>query len=74
MLAADRWVHRREWNESDFVKRMDRVESQITNASQRASERHGSTTKKIGRLQLDMREVQTTLKIAPHIYEPSDID
>ena len=73
-LAVDRWIHGREFNERKLLEDVRDLKENFTNASRRSSQREGKVQRAINGLKLDMREVQTTLKIQPRPYEPYDID
>ena len=74
VLAIDRWIHRREFNESKVLDDVRTIKEQIANASRRSSAREGKVSAAVNGLRLDMREVQVHLKIAHRAYEPYDIE
>ena len=58
-LAVDRWIHRREFNESRLVEDVKTLKEQVRHYANKSSENEGRVSSKIISMELDIRELQT---------------
>lgn len=62
LLAADKWVHK-VTGATPLEGRVTLLENRITKLNADGSEDRGKVQRKIGELELDMREVKTILRL-----------